>query len=71
MFPLVKLGMEPRGEGRYMEFDMQIMDNDGSVREVALAWNNNEHEAYLNPCKMETIFLSSATIHLPSKDSFR
>jgi hypothetical protein len=62
VFPLVELGMEPPVAGRYMGFDVQILDNDGSGRECAMAWNNNEHEAYFNPSKMGTVLFSDANL---------
>jgi hypothetical protein len=54
--------MEPEIAGRYMGFDLQILDNDGSGREAAMAWNNNEHEAYFNPSKMGTVQFNSEII---------
>jgi hypothetical protein len=59
VFPVVELGMPTEIHDKYLGFDVQILDNDGSGREAAMAWNNNEHQAYLNPGKMGTIFISS------------
>jgi hypothetical protein len=64
VFPLVELGMVPEISGKYLGFDVQILDNDGHGREVAMAWNNNEHEAYFNPSKMGTVLISEEMIPL-------
>jgi len=63
VFPLVEFGKAQPIAETYVGFDCQILDNDGSGREVALAWNNNEHEAYFNPSKMGTIYLSNNTVN--------
>ncbi|MFC2138777.1 sugar-binding protein, partial [Bacteroidota bacterium] len=55
VFPLTKLGFQGDINNSLMGFDLQILDNDGNGREAALAWNDNNHEAWENPSKMGTI----------------
>jgi hypothetical protein len=69
VFPLVELGMIPEISDKLMGFDVQILDNDGAGREAAMAWHNNEHEAYLNPSKMGTVFISSEVLSSVNTDA--
>lgn len=57
VFPLLSLGMQKPTGNQLMGFDCQILDNDGAGREAALAWNNNQHEAWFNPSMMGTVEL--------------
>jgi hypothetical protein len=69
VFPLVELGMAPSVNNKYMGFDVQILDNDGAGREAAMAWHNNQHEAYFNPSKMGTVYISSEIISSVNSNS--
>ena len=55
VFPLTELGFQGAVNHSLMGFDLQILDNDGTGREAALAWNDNNHQAWENPSKMGTV----------------